>query len=43
MNFLIEMSGQDSVHELEEFPATPAPRVAGLNLAAGNVESVKEG
>jgi hypothetical protein len=37
MNFLIEMSAQDSVHELEEFPATPAPVVAGLNLAAGNV------
>ena len=37
MNFLIEMSGQDSVHELEEFPATAAPVVAGLNLAAGNV------
>ena len=37
MNFLIEMSGQYSVHELQEFPATPAPVVAGLNLAAGNV------
>ena len=37
MNFLIEMSGQYSVHELEEFPAPPAPVVAGLNLAAGNV------
>ena len=37
MNFLITMSGQDSVHELEEFPAPPAPVVAGLNLAAGNV------
>ena len=37
MNFLVEMSGQYSVHELEEFPATPAPVVAGLNLAAGNV------
>ena len=37
MNFLIEMSSQDSVHELEEFPAAPAPIVAGLNLAAGNV------
>ena len=37
MNFLIEMSGQYSVHELEEFSATPAPVVAGLNLAAGNV------
>ena len=37
MNFLIEMSGQYSVHEFEEFPATPAPVVAGLNLAAGNV------
>src|SRR5246127_3792327 len=35
MNFLIEMSGQYSVHELEKFPATPAPGVAGLNLAAG--------
>src|SRR6202047_3822461 len=42
-NFLIEMSGQDSVHELEEFPAPPAPVVAGLNLAAGNVERGKEG
>ena len=37
MNFLIKMSGQYSVHELEEFPAPPAPVVAGLNLAAGNV------
>ena len=37
MNFLIEMSGQYSVHEFEEFPATPAPVVPGLNLAAGNV------
>src|SRR6476620_2163717 len=37
MNFLIEMSGQDPVQELEEFPAPPAPVVAGLNLAAGNV------
>ena len=37
MDFLIEMSGQDSVQELEEFPATTAPVVAGLNLAAGNV------
>ena len=37
MDFLIEMSGQDSVHELEEFPAPAAPVVAGLNLAAGNV------
>ena len=37
MDFLIEMSGQDSVHELEEFTATTAPVVAGLNLAAGNV------
>ena len=37
MNFLIEMSGQYSVHELEEFPATPAPVVADLNLTAGNV------
>ena len=37
MNFLIEMSGQYLVHELEEFPATPAPVVAGLNLAGGNV------
>ena len=36
------MSGQDSVHELEEFPATAAPVVTGLNLAAGNVESGKE-
>src|ERR1700675_4691571 len=43
MNFLIEMSGQYAVHELEEFPAPPAPVVAGLNLAAGNVESGKEG
>lgn len=43
VNFLIEMSGQYSVHELEEFPAPPAPVVAGLNLAAGNVESGKEG
>src|SRR6202521_2569961 len=43
MNFLIAMSGQDSVHELEAFPAPPAPVVAGLNLAAGNVESGKEG
>ena len=43
MNFFIKMSGQYSVHELEEFPATPAPVVAGLNLAAGNVESGKEG
>ena len=42
VNFLIEMSGQYSVHELEEFPAPPAPVVAGLNLAAGNVESGKE-
>src|SRR6202163_1971422 len=37
VNFLIEMSGQYSVHELEEFPATPAPGGAGLNLAAGHV------
>ena len=37
MNFLIEMSSQYSIHELEEFPATPALVVAGLNLAAGNV------
>ena len=37
VNFLIEMSGQDSVHKLEEFPAASAPVVAGLNLAAGNV------
>ena len=37
MDFLIEMSGQDSVQELEEFPATTAPVVAGLNLATGNV------
>ena|SRR5215471_20442291 len=37
MDFLIGMSGQDSVHELEEFPATTAPVVAGLNLATGNV------
>ena len=43
MNFFIKMSGQDSVQELEEFPASPAPVVAGLNLAAGNVESGKEG
>ena len=43
MNFLIEMSSQYTVHELEKFPATPAPVVAGLNLAAGNVESGKEG
>ena len=43
MNFLIEMSGQYSVHELQEFPAPPAPVVAGLNLAAGNVERGKEG
>src|ERR1700720_4066023 len=43
MNFLIAMSGQDSVHELEELPAPPAPVVAGLNLAAGNVERGKEG
>ena len=43
MNFLIAMSGQDSVHELEELPAPPAPVVAGLNLAAGNVESGKKG
>ena len=43
MNFLIAMSGQDSVHELEKFPATSAPVVTGLNLAAGNVESGKEG
>src|ERR1700736_3094984 len=43
MNFLIAMSRQDSVHELEELPALPAPVVAGLNLAAGNVESGKEG
>src|SRR4029077_5205983 len=34
MTVLIEMSDQASVHELEEFPA---PVVAGLNLAAGNV------
>src|ERR1700752_4848687 len=25
MNFLIEMSSQYTVHELEKFPATPAP------------------
>ena len=37
MDVLLGMSGQDSVHELEEFPATPALVVAGLNLAAGNV------
>ena len=37
MDFLIEMSGQYSVHELQEFPAPPAPVVAGLNLAAGNI------
>jgi hypothetical protein len=37
MNFLIEMFGQDSVHELQEFPATTAPVMAGLNLATGNV------
>ena len=43
MNFLIKISGQDSVHELEELPAPPAPVVAGLNLAAGNVERGKEG
>src|ERR1700739_974609 len=43
MNFFIKMSGQDSVQELEEFPAPPASVVAGLNLAAGNVESGKEG
>ena len=43
MNFFVEMTSQDSVHELEEFPATPAPVVAGLNLAAGNVECGKKG
>src|ERR1700758_191631 len=43
MKFLIAMSGQYSVDKLEEFPATPAPVVARLNLAAGNVESGKEG
>ena len=43
MNFLIEMSGQYSVHNLEEFPATPTPVVSGQNLAAGYVESGKEG
>src|SRR5258707_14108892 len=37
INFLFEMSGQYSVHEIQEFPAPPAPVVAGLNLAAGNV------
>ena len=37
MDFLIEMSGQDSVHELDEFPATAASVVAGLNSAGGNV------
>ena len=37
MDLLIQMSSQDSVHELEELPATTAPVVAGLNLAAGNV------
>ena len=42
MDVLLGMSGQDSVHELEEFPATAAPVVTGLNLAAGNVESGKE-
>src|ERR1700759_3430328 len=43
MNFFVEMTSQDSVHELEEIPATPAPVVAGLNLAAGNVECGKKG
>jgi hypothetical protein len=37
MDFLIEMFGQYSVHELEEFLATPTPVVAGLNSAAGNI------
>ena len=37
MNFLIEMSGQYLVHELQEFPATATPVVTGLNLAASNV------
>src|ERR1700723_729137 len=41
INFLIAMSGQDSVHELEELPATPAPVVAGLNLAAGMLSAAK--
>src|ERR1700730_12481408 len=37
MNFLIAMSGQDSVHELEELPAPPAPVVAGLNFGGWHV------
>ena len=37
MDFLIGVSSQHSVHELKEFPATPATVMAGLDLAAGNV------
>src|SRR5258708_4468232 len=37
MNFLVEMSCQYSVHELEEFPPPPPPLLPALNLAAGNV------
>jgi hypothetical protein len=43
MDLLIGMSGQHLVHELQKISATPAPVVAGLNLAASNVQSSKKG